>query len=90
MYFVKITSGLITDSDEVTAGLLVDYSSSNAVVALDISVASKRLAGHLQGYAALGGQPLQLLQTSYDARRQLYTIDNGLRQSLSQIGVDSH
>ncbi|MCJ1467932.1 hypothetical protein MMC07_006557 [Pseudocyphellaria aurata] len=47
IYLVKPTDGFIDSSYEVTTGLLVDYSSVDEIVAMDIALASKRIAARL-------------------------------------------
>ena len=78
IYLVKATKGLIDSSDEVTAGLLVDYTSSEEIVALDVAVASKKILAHFWHDANIykGKAPLQL-HTSFDAAQQLFTISFG-------------
>lgn len=78
IYLVKATKGLIDSSDEVTAGLLVDYTSSEEIVALDIALASKKIFAHFWDDAGIYDEkpPLQL-HTSFDAVQQLFTISFG-------------
>lgn len=78
IYLVKATRGLIDSSDEVTAGLLVDYTSSEEIVALDIALASKKILAHFWDDAGIYDEkPPPQLHASFDAVQQIFTISFG-------------
>ena len=75
IYLVKATAGLIAESDEVVPGLLVDYTSDNKIVAIDIWKASNRTPAHFWDHGELhDGKPPLRLQTEYDATHQQFII----------------
>lgn len=75
IYFVKATTGLIAESDEVAPGLLVDYTADNKSVAIDIEDASNRTPAHFWDDAEIheGKAPLHL-QQHYDAEQQHFSL----------------
>ena len=86
IYLVNATEGLIYSSDEVTAGLLVDYSSNDEIVALDVALASKRIAAEFWDAGGThDGKPSLQLHTSFDPVQARFTISFGA----SRPGVKS-
>lgn len=75
IYLVKATKGRIVESDEVVAGLLVDYAADNKIVAMDIEDASNKTPAHLwDAQEDIEGKAPLHLQQEYDADKQHLSI----------------
>lgn len=71
IYLVKATKGRIAESDEVVAGLLVDYAADNKIVAMDIEDASIKTPAHFwDAQEVIEGKAPLHLQQEYDADQQ--------------------
>ena len=75
IYLVKATKGRIAESDEIVAGLLVDYAADNKIVAMDIEDASNKTPAHFwDAQEVIKGKAPLHLQQEYDTDQQHFII----------------